>query len=75
MARRTLMPKDRINPGVARSQRVLDPLRNVHVKQGVYRPSNQWRSSKASPDTDVRQRALLLAKKLPWLPQYNFARG
>ena len=25
--------------------------------------------------TDVRQRAILLAKRLPWLPRFNFARG
>lgn len=70
------MPKDRINPGVSRTQRVLDPVRSVHVSQGVYRPSNQWRpKSHPNTQTDVRQRALLLAKHLPWLPQYNFARG
>ena len=83
MARRTHRttggnpPKDRINPGVARRQKVLDPLRSTHVSHGVFRPSNQWRTTShrgASPP-DVRNRALLLAKQLPWLPQYNFARS
>ena len=74
--RTTTGPRDRLNPGVARTQRVLDPVRNAHVGNGVYRPSNQWRpKTHPNPATDVRQRALLLAKQLPWLPQYNFARS
>jgi hypothetical protein len=70
-------PADRLHTGQIRKQNVLDPVRSAHTTQGVYRPSNQWRSKSApsSSSTDVRQRALLLAKQLPWLPQYNFARG
>lgn len=68
-------PKDRLNPGVARTQRVLDPLRSVHASQGTFRPSNRWRNGSGPSTVDVRQRALLLAKQLPWLPQYNFARS
>lgn len=69
-------PRDRINPGVARTRRVLDPLRSTHASHGVFRPANQWRptSGRGAP-VDVRNRALLLAKQLPWLPQYNFARS
>lgn len=70
----TAPPKDRINPGAARKRRVLDPLRQAHKTHGVFRPSNEWRSH-PHPTEDVRQRALLLAKRLPWLPQYNFARS
>lgn len=70
------LPSDIINPGLTRKQNVLDPVRSAHASQGVYRPSNQWRNtSHRSGTPDVRQRALLLAKQLPWLPQYNFARG
>jgi hypothetical protein len=68
------MPKDRINPGVNRTRRVLDPVRTVHSSHGVFRPSNRWRNQ-TGHQPDVRQRALLLAKQLPWLPQYNFARS
>lgn len=76
MARHSTGPRDRINPGVARTQRVLDPVRSTHVGHGVFRPSNQWRrQSHRSAQPDVRNRALLLAKQLPWLPQYNFARS
>lgn len=72
----TVSPRDRVNLGAIRQHRVLDPLRQAHVSKGVFRPSNQWRSkSHGSSQTDVRQRAILLAKRLPWLPQYNFARG
>jgi hypothetical protein len=73
------LPNDLINPGLVRKQNVLDPVRKAHTSQGVYRPSNQWRNNTSHHSgggtTDVRQRALLLAKHLPWLPQYNFARG
>lgn len=73
---RGALPKDIINPGVSRKQGVLDPLRSGHNTQGVFRASNQWRTkSNPSHQPDVRNRALLLAKHLPWLPQYNFARG
>lgn len=65
-------PADRINPGVIRTQRVLDPLRNAHTKHGLFRPSNRWR--REAP-VDIRNRPQLLARKLPWLPQYNFARS
>lgn len=72
----TVPPKDRINPGAVRTRRVLDPLRSSHATQGVFRPSNQWRHQSArGHQPDVRQRALHLAKLLPWLPQYNFARS
>ena len=73
-------PADRLHTGKIRQQNVLDPVRSAHTTQGVYRPSNRWRNTSApshssSHNTDVRQRAVLLAKHLPWLPQYNFARG
>lgn len=71
-------PPDRINPGGARKQRVLDPLRQIHTTQGAFRPSNRWRNRSSgghSQQTDVRNRPLLLAKQLPWLPQFNFARS
>ena len=76
----TTGPRDRLNPGVARTQRVLDPVRSTHTKHGVFRPANEWRATSqralgASHQPDVRNRALLLAKHLPWLPQYNFARS
>lgn len=72
----TVPPSDRINPGVSRTRNVLDPLRRSHIEKGSFRPSNQWRhKTGGDTHTDVRQRALLLAKRLPWLPQYNFARG
>lgn len=71
------MPRDLINPGYTRKQTVLDPLRATHTNHGVFRPSNRWRNQtqQHGSQTDVRQRALLLAKQLPWLPQYNFARS
>lgn len=74
------LPSDVINPGQRTKRHVLDPVRTAHTTQGVFRPSNQWRTKEPAPGphnphTDVRQRALLLAKHLPWLPQYNFARG
>jgi hypothetical protein len=76
MARRSNLPRDRIHPGGTRTQRVLDPLRTTHTQKGVFQPSNQWRTrTHPNPDTDVRQRARLLAHRLPWLPQYNFARS
>lgn len=70
------LPDDIIQPGKNRTRRVLDPVRSAHTKHGVFQPSNQWRSrTHPNVQTDVRQRALLLAKQLPWLPQYNFARS
>lgn len=72
------VPADRLHTGKIRQQNVLDPVRTAHTSEGVYRPSNRWRnttSPSSSKSTDVRQRAVLLAKHLPWLPQYNFARG
>lgn len=74
MTRRPFNPVDRINPGVIRTRRLLDPARSAHVRSGTFRPANQWRP-KTGHQTDVRNRALLLAKHLPWLPQYNFARS
>lgn len=73
---RGALPGDLLNPGASRKQRVLDPLRSAHSAQGVFRPSNRWRpTTHRSGQPDVRNRALLLAKHLPWLPQYNFARS
>lgn len=72
------LPADVINPGQGRKQKVLDPLRHTHTIHGVFRPANQWRSQSNRghhQQPDVRNRALLLAKQLPWLPQYNFARS
>lgn len=72
----TKLPGDMLHPGVTRKQTVLDPVRSAHNSQGVFRPSNRWRTSThRGGQPDVRNRALLLAKHLPWLPQYNFARG
>lgn len=70
----TSPPKDLLNPGLARKQRILDPVREAHKIHGVYRPSNKWRNH-PHPDGDVRQRALNLAKKLPWNHKFNFARS
>lgn len=72
----TLYP-DRIHPGSAKQKRVFGPIRAAYISKDVTRPVNRWRktSEKPSQSIDIRNRPLMLAKLLPWLPQYNFARS
>lgn len=68
--------RDRLSPGNARRQRVFEPTRNTYIHSGVFRPVNRWRRApKQRPGASILQRPLMLAQKLPWLPQYNFARS
>lgn len=68
--------RDRLSPGVARHKRVFAPTRDQYIHHGIYTPSNRWRRApKQRPGNPMLQRPLILAQKLPWLPQYNFARS
>lgn len=62
-----------IHPGIARTQRILAPIRESLVQSQVYRPSNRWRSTQGSGQ-QILQRAQNMARLLPWQPRYNFAR-
>lgn len=63
-----------IHPGIARTQRVHQPVRETLVRAGVYRPSNRWRNSQGS-GRQILQRAQNMAKLLPWHTKFNFARS
>ena len=66
--------RDRLAPGNARRDRVYGPTRETYIHNGIFRPSNRWRrSTPAKVRHPMQQRPLLVAQKLPWLPQYNFA--
>ena len=68
--------RDRLSPGAARKTRVYGPTRDTYIHNGLFRPSNRWRRAPAQrPGASILQRPLMLAQKLPWLPQYNFARS
>lgn len=63
-----------VHGGVARTTRVSGPIRQVHVKAGTYRPSNQWRNNQGR-GRQILQRSQNFAALLPWLHKYNFARS
>ena len=68
--------RDRLAPGIARRKRVYEPTRNTYISNGIFTPSNRWRRApKQRPGASILQRPLMLAQKLPWLPQYYFARS
>ena len=69
--------RDRLQPGVARTNRIFGPTRNQYIHNGTFRPSNRWRRSteRAHHSSSVLQRPLMLANRLPWLPKYNHARS
>lgn len=76
--------RDRLNPGRARVHGIHGPVRDSLIHSGVYRPANRWRSAPSTPhqqrpvksqNNNILQRALLVAKHLPWLPKYNHARS
>lgn len=68
--------RDRLSPGAARHARVFEPTRNQYIHAGTFRPSNRWRRAPAQrPGASILQRPLMLAKHLPWLPKYNYARS
>lgn len=72
----SVVARDRLSPGVARRRRVFEPTRNQYIHNGIFTPSNRWRQApKQRPGANILQRPLMLAHKLPWLPQYNFARS
>ena len=65
--------RERLAPGIARRKRVYEPIRQEYIHNGIYRAPNRWRQSPKA--RNVLQRPLQLAAKLPWLPQFNFARS
>ena len=68
------LAKDRVQPGNARQERIHRPHREHLVSAGVFTPANRWRQSHGSP-SNILERPLALAKLLPFLPKYNFARS
>ena len=81
----TTIASDRLDPGRARQARVHGPVRASLVNDGIYRPANRWRQTSrsgshssfhpANRERNILQRPLLLAKQLPWLHKYNYARS
>lgn len=82
----TSIAADRLDPGKARLARVHAPTRSSLVNDGIYRPANRWRQTSRTgshatyqPHSDkernILQRPLLLAKHLPWLHKFNYARS
>lgn len=76
---------DRLDPGLTKTHKIFGPARGSLVQAGVYRPANRWRQTPqhgdhatvqpGSRDRNILQRPLLLAKQLPWLHKYNYARS
>jgi hypothetical protein len=80
-----VIASDRLDPGHAKHVRVYGPTRSSLVNGGIYRPANRWRQTRksgsqtafhpASRERNILQRPLLLAKHLPWLHKFNYARA
>ena len=76
---------DRLDPGHAKLVRIHGPTRSSLVNDGIYRPANRWRQTPKTGshsafqpshgERHILQRPLLLAKHLPWLHKYNYARS
>lgn len=79
LARNSALARNRPNPDRARVTNVYTPVRDTLCQHGRYHPSNRFRQAhhpkSTTPTHDVRQRALLLADKMPWHPRYNFLRS
>ena len=65
---------DRLQPGHARQERIHRPHRDHLIRTGLFTPSNRWRRSQSAAP-NILERPLALARLLPFLPKYNFARS
>lgn len=64
--------RHRVQPGSARLNHVFRPIREKLVSTDTYRPCNRVKGGSAGP---MLTRPLDLARRLPWLPKFNFARS